>query len=303
MKNVSEAIQHGKLPELGHKTAYLLSLYMTTPIAGAVLGYLYGTNPESLKDYLFPRTGKFQKDGTPERVSMPSYVKDIYEYGQHPIETLAHKANPWIGVLHDEIVNQDYFGNPLYNPEAGALEEFRDRVGYLGRAFLPFSLTGERQMLGSGDPGLAGSLARVGPFVGITPAPGAITKPEKMAEFQHYQDEKGWQKKLQMDLKKAVAAGDTEKAAEIRKQLNEANQALRRSHNDYLREKAAGAKAAQRPTSQLIQQVAPLIDSSGSRAEMADKIKSAGFPALAGLIGSLPTTLRPQVMARLAEYA
>lgn len=303
MKNISDAVRDGKAPALGHKTAYVLGLVMTQALVGATLQYLMtGKPPETLKDYMFPRTGRIMDDGTAERISLPSYIKDIYEYYHHPLATVAHKANPWISLAHDELTNTDYFGHPIYNPKDSEREEFIERMTYLAKAARPFSWSGQKQMVGAKEPGFAGAAFSAMPFVGLTPAPGLVTKPEKIAEFEHYQQEKAWKDKLRMELKQAQRSGDKAAIREAQQKINELRPAEARERAQYLREKAQAKKNAGK-TSALMDQVGPLIDSSKSRAEMAQKIHAAGYPALAGLIGSLPDRLRPQVADALEKEA
>jgi hypothetical protein len=41
-----------------------------------------------LKDYFFPRTGGTDENGRPSRVSLPSYMKDVFALREHPLKTL-----------------------------------------------------------------------------------------------------------------------------------------------------------------------------------------------------------------------
>ena len=43
------------------------------------------------KDYVFPRTGRLTKMGTPERLSLPMYVKDIWEFSRRPGQTIVKR--------------------------------------------------------------------------------------------------------------------------------------------------------------------------------------------------------------------
>ena len=312
LKAVDKLIKTGRIKgdDWGHKIPYVMGLMMTVGIIGSLLNYLMtGEWPKDLKDVAFPRTGRLHKDGTPARLSLPSYVKDIYEYWHHPGQTIAHKANPWISITNDLIQGNDYFGDPIYNPDGDALQHFRDGLDHIWQAARPFSgvFGGQQRSLpGAEEPGITGDLFKVAPFVGVTNAPGVVTKPEKIAETQHYYEERAWEKKLKYQLKQAQEKGDQEEIARLRKDLAERRRADKIERNEYKREKRQGEeryRQSQKPTSQLLDHIGPLIDGASSRAEMAEKIHEAGYPALAGLIGSLPQTMRPQVMARLQEYA
>jgi hypothetical protein len=52
-------------------------------------------------------------------------------------------------------------------------------------------------------------------------------------------------------------------------------------------------------TSQLLDHVGSLVDQGGTRAQIEQRVKAAGFPALAGLLGSMPERLPPDVLERL----
>ena len=95
---------------------------------------------------------------------------------------------------------------------------------------------------------------------------------------------------------------------DIQRQLQESRRENAQEHSEYMRRKMEAQKRIQEQkrsgnTSDLIRTIGPMIDQSSSRAEMAQRIEKAGYPALAGLIGSLPAEIRPQVRAKLAEYA
>src|SRR5262249_9503285 len=72
----------GKKPEFTHRMAYLVAMPMLTGIMGAVAGYLMtGKGPDELRDYFFPKTGELDAQGRPIRLTLPSYMKDVYHYG------------------------------------------------------------------------------------------------------------------------------------------------------------------------------------------------------------------------------
>jgi len=123
--------------KVGHKIPYTLALIGTTMVAGSILQYLLsGEGPKELKDYFFPRTGRMTKYGTPERISLPSYMKDIYEYSTQPATTVINKANPIFGIIHAIWANEDFFGDPVRM--AGPYVASYDREPYIAavRAFL-----------------------------------------------------------------------------------------------------------------------------------------------------------------------
>ena len=290
-----------------HKMAYLMGLMTLQAISGALLQYLMtGKGPQDLKDIMFPRTGYLKKDGSPERLSLPTYVKDMYGYLTQPGHEVASMLNPILGELYYQMTNADYFGDPIYDPDDSGWSQFLERSEHFVKAYTPFVVQGTQHMEAAQQPGVVGALARVGNFFGMKPAPKAVTNPQAITEREHYEDEKRYEKKLRYDLRTAREAGDKAKVQEIQRRLQQGKEASAKSHAEYERNKAATEKKLKQQrgrTSELIDKVGPMIDGSSSRAEMAQRIERAGYPALAGLIGALPDTIRPQVRARLEEYA
>ena len=152
---------------LSHRTAYVISLPLTTALMGATYQYLAtGSGPQSIKDYYYPNSGGG------ERVSLPTYSKDVYAYGTHPIETLGHKANPAISAVIDMLNNQDFYGGNIRNPNDPFVKQIADEAIFMSSQLVPFSIENARQMLAKGDRKQA-----LLSFVGITPAPASIVNP------------------------------------------------------------------------------------------------------------------------------
>jgi len=153
--------------KLGHKTDYILALPITVGLAGGVVHYLYtGEPPSELKDYFFPRTGKLNDEGNPERIELPSYLKDVLAYSRHPVTTIAHKTNPVISLMSDMLNNEDYFGNQVRNPDDPFVQQLQQTMGYLATAAVPFGVRNAIELHGRGQ-SLA---AQAGPMLGLVPA-------------------------------------------------------------------------------------------------------------------------------------
>jgi hypothetical protein len=274
-------------------------MYVVTALIASVIQYLMtGKGPEDSKDLMFPRTGRKHQDGSEERLSLPSYVKDIYEYLHHPGTTIIHKANPIWGMIYEHATGEDYFGNRFVNPDAPPGERMKEHLEQAGRDMLPFAMQGHRQFQNSEQPGTAGAVQRAMPYAGFQPAPGAVTSPEEMERREHIDAEKSFQKGLIQKLRQAQAAHDKDRVRDLEQQIQESRRHLVETDRDYRQQQRRG-----HPTSQLMDKVGPLIDGASSHAEMASRIQSAGFPALATLFRSLPDTLRPSMQAQLQRYA
>lgn len=304
VKALDKFARTGKLSpdDFTHKMAYIIGLTLLQSISGALLQYIMsGEPPRDLKDLMFPRTGRRHKDGTEERLSLPSYVKDVYEYLHHPGKAALNMANPAFGVAKEQITGKDWKDQPYLNPDASSMEWWEQHAKHLAGGFTPMSLSPQSQFEGAKEPGWRGEVWNRLPSVGLTSAPSYITKPELMDRQQHERDEKDYEKALGGKIRAARAAGDTATAEALIKEVRDSNKKL--GENKSADAKARKAAPPPRKTSALIDHVGPLLDQGGSRAQMAQRVHDAGYPALAGLLGSMPERLRPQVHAAIEREA
>lgn len=152
-------------------TNYVLSLAAGTAMIGGTIQYLFtGVWPKQPIDYFYPRTGKIDKNGNPERVSLPTYSKDIFSFFHNPVQTVGNKLTPIIGPIKGIASNKDYFGNMVRNPTDSVKQQAKQVGNFLGKQVLPFSLTNANQRVDKG----VGTKAQS--FLGVNPAPSYITK-------------------------------------------------------------------------------------------------------------------------------
>jgi hypothetical protein len=192
------AFLRGEELEFTHRMAYTVALPMVTALFGGTMHRLMtGKSPEELKDYFFPQTGGVTQYGTPERLSLPSYMKDIYEYGYDAPHALINKTNPLIPVVHQMLSSEDYFGMPISDPDAPGADQVVQYMQFLGRSFEPFSVQGYLRMAreNEGHKSLAA-------LFGVTPAPGYITSPEEVDALRKRHEQQLYRKKLIMEGKR-----------------------------------------------------------------------------------------------------
>jgi hypothetical protein len=157
---------------LTHRTAYVMALPMTVGLAGAVINYLYtGEPPKELKDYFYPRTGRKNQDGTDERIQLPSYMRDVGDYGRHPVQTMVNKLHPLAGVLRDMLANADFYGHEIHNPDDPMVQQAMQQAEYVAAQFQPFGVRNAMTQIKQGQ-GRSAALN----FIGITPAPREETR-------------------------------------------------------------------------------------------------------------------------------
>lgn len=155
------------------RLSYLISLNLTVGMIGAALQYaLSGQTPQDLRDYFFPRTGRKNPDGSDERISMPSYIKDEYALTQHPITTVQHKLHPFFSMVAELLKNEDFYGNQIVNPDDPWTTMAKQLVGYLGKSVEPYAVQNLQQNRSKGTTGAM----QAAPFIGITPAPSSVSR-------------------------------------------------------------------------------------------------------------------------------
>jgi len=165
------------------RMAYMAALPVMTGVLGATLNYLFtGQAPKDLKDYYFPRTGNLDENGKPERVSLPSYMKDVIPLisgarqgglqglGRAATTEASHKLHPLIGLIADTLANKDYYGDKIRNEDDPYIRQALDVAKHVGDTATPFAIKGllkERERGGSLKKQLL-------PFIGLAPAPASV---------------------------------------------------------------------------------------------------------------------------------
>jgi hypothetical protein len=168
---------------ISNRLAYLTALTMGTGMVGAMYGYLFGKPPQELKDYFFPQTGRTRRDGSPDRISLPTYMRDIYavsnradegpfRIGENLFKMAKGKLNPAVTTLTEMLSNEDFFGAAIRNPNDSIVRQTSDTFMHLLTAFEPIASRSLRQQMGQG----AGALPAASSFVGVAPAPSYITR-------------------------------------------------------------------------------------------------------------------------------
>jgi hypothetical protein len=162
-------------PLFTHRMAYTAALPLVVGTMGAITQYLLtGKGPDELKDYFFPKTGAQDENGNPERISFPSYMKDVFHAKEEPGKVVTNKLHPLAGLISEMLRNEDYYGTKIRNEDDPIIQQLKDVALHAGQSALPFSVRGYQKETERGG----SVLKRVAPFVGITPAPAYINKSE-----------------------------------------------------------------------------------------------------------------------------
>ena len=160
----------GKTSADTHKIAYAIGLIATTMIASALYQYLRtGKRPEEPRDYFFPKDGEVDKHGDPTRTSMPTYVKDLYHYGNNfpsgALKTLKDKLSPVNGIIIQMMENKDYFGTKIWNEDDPIDQKTKDVFSYMASQLISFGFRNAQK--NESDK----FIDKVMPFIGFIPAP------------------------------------------------------------------------------------------------------------------------------------
>jgi hypothetical protein len=160
-----------KSPEVSTRLSYLLSLPVMVALIGSLVHYLYnGKGPESLADRFQPRTGRLDKSGQPERVNVPSYMKDVIGVKEKGAwRTAKDKIHPLLTLIADELANEDFRRKPIVQPNDSLLKSVQERLMYALRSYESMA---QRNIEKEKDRN-ATPREYLAPFFGVTPAPAA----------------------------------------------------------------------------------------------------------------------------------
>jgi len=196
---------------ISSRLAYTVALPMVTAFYGGIMHYLMtGRPPDELKDYFSPKTGRTNKDGSPERLSMPSYMNDVQhatnradEGPMRVVQNLGQmaksKLNPLIGLVSDMVFNEDFHDGAIRNPNDPAVKQTMDTAKHFIASFEPFSTRAFSDQTAKGAP-LGQRLAGL---VGFKPATANVTHT--------------WEQQRQQETGKKVQLTPQEKLRRARK--------------------------------------------------------------------------------------
>ena len=151
-----------------NRLSYVLALVTTNAIMSAVYQYLKtGKGPDEPEDYFFPKNGETDEAGNPQRISWPSYVKDIYHYTTAPVKTLSNKVAPVWPLFAEMIRNRDFYHKEIRHPDDPLVKQLGQAAVGVAKHFIPMTARNyQREEKLGAKPGALGEQ-----FFGITPAP------------------------------------------------------------------------------------------------------------------------------------
>jgi hypothetical protein len=230
---IMKRIRNGD-PILTHRMSYTIFLPIVVGTLGAMYQYAAtGKGPETLQDYFLPKNGRKRADGSDERVILPSYMKDVMplvkagkEGGTWGVvgrlERMAiNKSNPQIALIADMLMNRDFYGRPIANPEDPLVKQVEAYAKFVRDQFKPFSF---RAIEKQGEKSVG---AKTASFFGLQPAPSELDPTavgeiqRKARQFMQRQGRAPAQSPISdyHDLRLALIAGDDAKSKEELRRL------------------------------------------------------------------------------------
>lgn len=192
---------------------YTAGLLFTVGMVGGLMHYAFtGKWPEELADFYFPRTGQMNPNGTPERVQLPSYLKDALGITRHPGQTVAAKMAAPIHIITDLWNNRDYWGTQVYDPDSWWGSKGLDILKYVGKSATPFVLQSYQHGAQETPSRAVASLLGVRPVpreIANTPAQNEIDKYNQLMRAATTTKESKEQKDLKFNLMKLAKDQDT----------------------------------------------------------------------------------------------
>jgi hypothetical protein len=140
------------------------SIYFgTSLLMGGMMTYmLTGKSPEDIWDYIFPRVGGDNPDGSPRRLTTMFYTREIPMAQKHIEErgggiggTLSGLgAMVWNKMVFEPIVelanNKDYFGREIFDQNAPAYQQLVEAAQHIfGEQLSPMSFAGAQRATGA----------------------------------------------------------------------------------------------------------------------------------------------------------
>jgi hypothetical protein len=166
--------------EFTHRMGYAIAMPIVAGIIGATYQYLLtGEGPTETKDYFFPKTGDKDAQGRDVRMSLPTYMKDIYHYRHDPVGTIEGKVHPLIGLTVQMLNNKDYYNRPIVNADDPLIQKMMDEATYFVKQVTPIGI----KNIITGVAKKESLTEQVGSAVGITRAPSFVgeTSAENLA--------------------------------------------------------------------------------------------------------------------------
>jgi hypothetical protein len=148
---LAEKVSRGELDR-----ALFVTFYTVQSLAyGGLITYLLtGEPPEEWIDYIYPKNGEKNPDGTDQRVSTMFYAREFAAISKHMEhegviaglgQTALNKASPAIGMVRDWAQGVNYFGEEIRNPDAPLYKQLEQTLRHTFKELEPISTMSMRK--------------------------------------------------------------------------------------------------------------------------------------------------------------
>lgn len=180
----SAKLMRGEKAQLTSRMAFTIATPIVVGMLGGMTHYLAtGKAPQKPEDYFYPATGKTHPDGSPERLSWPSYMKDYFGFTHNMpksiVSTLLNKLHPSIQSATQLYENSDFYGTEIITPGDPLYKQGYQFLKFAVKQYEPFGIQGIMRRHDAGESW--GSAATA--IFGVMPAPAYIgqTKAEQLS--------------------------------------------------------------------------------------------------------------------------
>lgn len=169
-------------PETWDRILFSLAYPVTVGTIGGLMHYaMSGKAPEKPIDYYYPKTGRLNRAGNDERLTIPSMMKEGFgvteayrKEGPMGLGTfVVHKMNPNLAFTVDLLRNKNFYNEEIWTPNSPIMQQAGEIATALWKASEPISIqTTQKQDLGY-----------ILPLAGFSSAPRFITSPKTQLEI------------------------------------------------------------------------------------------------------------------------
>jgi hypothetical protein len=165
---------------VSQKQGYALGLFSAVALMGAIITkILTGENPHGA-DFVAPRTGQKERDGTDVRVQLPTYMKDLLSAWEGPTKYIQSSLHPLLTEVIEQWNNEDWKDDPVRLSDDLFWKQVGQSIAHAVDQYVPYTVGNiSRQDVPKS--------LKVSAFVGVTKAPRYIEDSRAVKLIKSYQ--------------------------------------------------------------------------------------------------------------------
>lgn len=196
-----------KSPEFSPRAAYAVALPLTYGALMAAYQYMKtGQAPQDMHDLLAARTGGTDAaTQQPERVELPSYMKDVFGWAQSPSQEVSNKMSPLLTTAKEMATGNDYKQQPIADANADTPTWVGQWLQHMAESYLPISVQQFSQGAKTGS-----NISTLERALNVRPANRFLTDPGGYEAMMKKVHQRAWAAKKRSDAKQASQYGGIE---------------------------------------------------------------------------------------------